>query len=80
MRSQAHGVVRLTSKDPREHPLMDPKYLSAEQDLIEFRRCIELSRDLFAQKSFDLYRGEEMAPGANCKTDEDVIFLRILKH
>ncbi|KAI6177012.1 hypothetical protein M3Y97_00860800 [Aphelenchoides bicaudatus] len=72
MRSQAHGTVRLTSTDPRFHPVMDPNYLSSEQDLIEFRRCIELSRDLFAQKAFDPYRGEELAPGADCKTDEDI--------
>lgn len=74
MRSQANGTVRLASKDPRRHPSMDPNYLSAEQDLIEFRRCIELSRELFAQRAFDPYRGEELAPGADCKTDEDVRF------
>jgi choline dehydrogenase len=52
--------------------MMDPNYLSAEQDLIEFRRCIEFSRELFAQKAFDPYRGDEMAPGAHCKTDADI--------
>lgn len=72
MRSQAHGTIRLADPDPRRHPLMDPNYLSAEQDLVEFRRCIEFSRDLFAQKAFDSYRGDELAPGANCNTDEDV--------
>lgn len=72
MRSRSHGVVRLNSSDPRRHPCMDPNYLSSEQDLIEFRRCIELSRNLFSQRAFDRFRGEDVAPGANCKTDEDV--------
>lgn len=72
MRSQAHGTVRLKSRDPREHPILDPNYLSAEQDMIEFRRCIELSRELFAQPAFADFRGEEMAPGAHCKTDDEV--------
>ncbi|KAI6235342.1 GMC oxidoreductase [Aphelenchoides besseyi] len=72
MRSQAFGTLRLQSSDPRQHPIIDPNYLSAEQDFIEFRRCIELSRDLFAQKSFDEFRGIEMAPGVECKTDEDI--------
>lgn len=72
MRSQANGIVRLLSPDPRRHPLMDPNYLSREEDLIEFRRCIELSRELFAQKAFDQYRGDELAPGSHCKTDFDV--------
>ncbi|KAI6240867.1 GMC oxidoreductase [Aphelenchoides fujianensis] len=72
MRSQAFGTLRLTSSDPRHHPILDPNYLSHEQDMIEFRRCIELSRDLFAQKAFDEYRGIEMAPGADCTSDADI--------
>jgi choline dehydrogenase len=72
MRSQASGIIRLQAADPRRYPQINPNYLSSEQDLVEFRRCIELSRDLFAQKAFDPFRGDELAPGSQCKTDADV--------
>lgn len=72
MRSQAHGNVWLQSKDPRRAPLLEPNYMSSEEDFPEFRRCIQLSREIFSQPAFAEYRGEEMAPGKNCQTDEQV--------
>lgn len=73
MRSQAHGTIRLENKDPRRPPILLPNYMSAENDFPEFRRCIQLSRKIFAQPAFDEFRGEELAPGAHCKTDAEVI-------
>uniref|UniRef100_A0A914VZ80 Glucose-methanol-choline oxidoreductase N-terminal domain-containing protein n=1 Tax=Plectus sambesii TaxID=2011161 RepID=A0A914VZ80_9BILA len=72
MRSTSHGYLRLQHKDPRRHPILNPNYLSQKQDLVEFRACIRLSRELFAQKAFDPFRGEELAPGAECQTDEEI--------
>ncbi|KAF8360545.1 hypothetical protein PRIPAC_87468, partial [Pristionchus pacificus] len=72
MRSQSKGTLRLASKDPRRHPILDPQYLSDERDLVEFRACIKLARELFATPAFDEFRGEELAPGADCKTDEQI--------
>jgi len=72
LRSQSVGTVRLRSKDPRMAPVIDPNYLSFEQDLIEFRKCIRLSREIFSQKAFDDFRSEELAPGSSCETDEQI--------
>lgn len=72
MRSKSTGVVRLQHWDPRRHPILDPNYLSHPDDLVEFRRCIEISREIFAQKAFDEFRGPELAPGSDATTDEEV--------
>ncbi|TMS36019.1 hypothetical protein L596_003288 [Steinernema carpocapsae] len=72
MRSKSRGYLRLQHKDPRRHPILNPNYLSHPDDITEFRKCIEVSRELFAQKAFDEFRGEELAPGADCQSDADI--------
>ena len=72
MRSKSHGVIRLQSRDPRRHPHIDPRYMDHEEDWIEFRKCIEISREIFAQSSFDSFRAGELAPGPECTTTEQV--------
>lgn len=74
MRSKSVGKIYLQSNDPRRPPLMNPNYMSCEEDWIEFRDCIRLSREIFAQPAFDEFRGEELMPGINCETDEQVSF------
>lgn len=76
MRSKSVGSIYLQTNDPRRSPLINPNYLSCEEDLIEFRRCVQISREIFAQPAFDEFRGEELAPGKDCKTDEEVIFYK----
>ncbi|CAK5090230.1 unnamed protein product [Meloidogyne enterolobii] len=72
MRSKSTGRVYLKSSDPREAPLCDPNYFGDEKDWVEFRQSIRLSRELFAQRAFDDFRGEELAPGKDCQTDEEI--------
>ena len=36
------------------------------------RQCVKLTREIFAQPAFDPYRGEELAPGADINTDEEI--------
>ncbi len=47
MRPQSRGSLRLQSKDPTKYILMDPNYLSTEQDRQDFRASIRLTRELF---------------------------------
>jgi choline dehydrogenase len=69
MRSKSRGWVRLRSRDAREHPQIRFNYLSHEDDLVEMRRCVRLTRELFAQPAFDRYRGREIQPGAAVQSD-----------
>jgi choline dehydrogenase len=72
MRSMSRGSVRLKSADPREKPAIRFNYLSEPDDWIEMRACVRLTRELFAQGAFDRYRGRELQPGAEVRTDEQI--------
>ena len=69
MRSKSRGWVRLRSRDPREYPEIRFNYLSHEDDMVEMRQCVRLTRELFAQPAFDRYRGREIQPGATVVSD-----------
>jgi choline dehydrogenase len=72
MRSKSRGSVRLASPDPAEPPRIQFNYMSHPEDWIETRACVRLTREIFAQRAFDLYRGREIKPGADCVSDEAI--------
>jgi choline dehydrogenase len=72
MRSKSRGWVRLASADPFEKPRIRFNYLSHPDDVTEFRACVRLTREVFAQKAFVPYRGREIQPGADCVTDGQI--------
>lgn len=72
MRSTSRGYVRIKSKSALDAPTIFFNYMSTEQDKKEFRAAIRLTREVFAQKAFDPYRGEEIAPGKDVQTDEQI--------
>ncbi|XP_053326026.1 choline dehydrogenase, mitochondrial [Spea bombifrons] len=72
MRATSAGWLKLRSSDPRDPPIIDPNYLSTEKDIVDFRQCVKLSREIFAQKAFDDFRGPEVRPGPSVQTDEEI--------
>ncbi|MDF2618151.1 MAG: choline dehydrogenase [Xanthobacteraceae bacterium] len=72
MRSKSRGWVRLKSADPAEPPRIQFNYLTHPDDLVEMRACVRLTREIFAQKAFDPYRGREIQPGADVTSDEAI--------
>jgi len=72
MRSASKGWVRLKTSDPRDAPRIFFNYLSVAQDWADMRACVRLTRELFAQKSFDPYRAREIRPGAEVTSDEAI--------
>ena len=72
MRSKSRGWVRLRSRDPADKPRILFNYLSHPDDLREMRACVRLTREIFAQSAFDLYRGREIQPGGEVQTDEQI--------
>jgi choline dehydrogenase len=51
------------------HPLLDANYLATERDRWEFRQCIKLAREIFAQDAFHPFRGRELSPGSDVQVD-----------
>ena len=72
MRSQSQGSVRLRSASPTDKPMIVFNYLSRPEDWVEMRACVRLTREIFAQPAFDRYRGREIQPGEQVRTDEDI--------
>ena len=46
--------------------------MSHEQDWADFRHCIRLTREIFAQSAFDPYRGKEIQPGVDLQSDDEL--------
>ena len=72
MRPTSRGWVKLKSKNPKDHPIIQPNYLSTEIDRWEMRESVKLSREIFAQKAFDEFRDIELEPGDDVQTDEQI--------
>ena len=72
MRPTSSGWIRLKSTDPRVHPLLQPNYLATETDRTEMRDAVRLTREIFAQPAFDPFRGAELQPGSEVKTDAEI--------
>ncbi len=70
MRSPSRGAVTLRSSNPSDAPRIQFNYMSHEQDWADFRRCIRLTREIFAQAAFDPYRGKEIQPGEDIQSDD----------
>lgn len=69
LRPQSRGYIALRSADPLTPPVIEPCYLEVEEDLRVLREAIKLTREVFAQKAFDPYRGPELLPGAHVQDD-----------
>ncbi len=63
LRPESRGTVRLASPDPLAHPAIDPRYLSAPEDVETLYRGVEIARKIGNQPAFDAYRQRETWPG-----------------
>jgi choline dehydrogenase len=72
MRSASRGSVSLRSSDPADHPKILFNYMSQDSDWQDFRTCIRLTREIFAQPAFDPFRGHEIQPGDAAQTDDEL--------
>lgn len=70
MRSASRGAVTLRSADPGAAPVIRFNYMSEDSDWRDFRQCIRLTREIFAQDAFAPYRRHEIQPGAEIASDE----------
>ena len=72
MRSPSRGSVTLRSSDPKDAPKILFNYMSKEKDWEDFRACIRLTREIFAQDAFKPYVKHEIQPGNAVETDEEL--------
>ncbi|MEP1586554.1 MAG: choline dehydrogenase [Tateyamaria sp.] len=72
MRSPSRGSVTLRSNDPADAPVIRFNYMSTDQDWEDFRRCIRLTREVFAQDAFAPYVKHEIQPGVAAQSDDEL--------
>ena len=72
MRSASRGAVSLRSNDPSDAPMIRFNYMSQESDWIDFRKCIRLTREIFAQDAFNPFVSHEIQPGADVTSEADI--------
>ncbi|MEP3299006.1 MAG: choline dehydrogenase [Pseudoruegeria sp.] len=72
MRSPSRGDITLRSADPADAPKIRFNYMSTEQDWEDFRRCIRLTREVFAQDAFKPFVKHEIQPGAKYQSDDEL--------
>jgi choline dehydrogenase len=69
MRSRSRGAVSLRSADPAAPARIRFNYMSCAEDWVEFRKCIRLTREIFAQASMQAHVRAEIQPGPAVDTD-----------
>jgi choline dehydrogenase len=72
MRSASRGAVTLRSADPADNPRIQFNYMSDPSDWEDFRNCIRMTREIFAQDAFAPFSGKEIQPGKDVQSDEDL--------
>jgi choline dehydrogenase len=73
MRPQSRGWVRIRSRDPREAPAIQPKYLSTEYDRRIMIEGAKFARRIVASPSFSPYVLDEYKPGRAVASDEQLL-------
>ncbi|MTI80258.1 MAG: choline dehydrogenase [Firmicutes bacterium] len=73
MNTDVRGHVKIKSADPKTYPSIFFNYLSTEQERREWVEAIRCSRHIIEQPAFDELRGEEIAPGKDAQTDEEIL-------
>ncbi len=69
---RSRGRLALRSARPEEALSMRFNYLMAEQDRIDMRNALRLTRALLAQPAFDAFRGRDISPTADVRSDDEI--------
>ncbi|BCB59510.1 choline dehydrogenase [Halomonas sp. A020] len=68
----SRGTVRLKSADPRQAPAISPNYLSTPEDRKVAADSLRVTRHIAEQPAFAKYSPEEVKPGVEYQTDEEL--------
>ena len=74
---ESRGKLKLKSADPLAPPSIRANYLSSEYDRRIMLECVRLSREIFAQEAFGRYVADELFPGSQARSEEEILdFIR----
>jgi choline oxidase len=72
--AKSRGTVRLRSRDYRDKPRLDPRYFTDPEghDMRVAVEGIKLARQIVAQPAMADWAGDELFPGKDVQTDEEL--------
>ncbi len=73
LRSESTGSIHIKSADPAEPPAIKFNFLSTEHDRAGVLAAIRKGRELMATSPLKEVTGEEIAPGAQLQTDDELL-------
>ncbi|MDX1484822.1 MAG: choline dehydrogenase [Alphaproteobacteria bacterium] len=69
---ESRGEISLASADPGVPPRIVQNFLAAEADRRGLREGVKLAREIARQPPLDPFRGEEVGPGAEVQSDDEI--------
>lgn len=69
---KSRGRLFLQNNDPKTPPFIQPEYLTEAEDLDVLVAGVKLARRLARTPAFDVYRGDEVAPGPLVQTNQEI--------
>ncbi|MFT4939812.1 MAG: choline dehydrogenase [Paraglaciecola sp.] len=74
---KSRGEIRLRSNDPAHKAIIDPRYLTHDDDKKVMIDGVRKAREILAAAVFDQYQSREIGPGPQAQTDEQILeFIR----
>lgn len=73
MRPESRGWVKLKTANPMDYPSIRFNYLEAEGDRRQMIDGVRRTREMAHQKAWDKFRGKELTPGPEAKTDAEIL-------
>lgn len=71
LRPESRGTIHAASPDPLEPPAIRPNFLATEEDRRAMVEGMKIARTVVAQAPMERFRGAELNPGPDCRTDAD---------
>lgn len=71
-RMRSRGSVRARTPNGNDAPEIKFNYLADSRDMDDFVHCIHLTREIFEQPSMQKFKGAEIQPGDDAKSDEAI--------
>lgn len=69
---KSRGRVSIQSADATEAPSILFNYYQNDEDVEAWRQCIRLTREIMQQPAMDDYRGAEIQPGLDVRSDAEI--------
>lgn len=73
LRLTSEGVIRIRSNQAADPPVILPNWLSTNEDQHSAIALVRYMRAYMAQPALSEYVGEELAPGSQCGSDEEIL-------